>query len=476
MYVEVERPQGTALAETDLAVREVEEVLYGMEGIESFVTVVGSGSAFAGSLDGSAAGGSQIANITVNMPEGNDETSAELAERLRAELAHVTSAMIIVGEPANGPPSSAPVSVTFTGDSLDELSLTADRAAQTLADIPGVVNVNASTKTASAEFVVAVDGAKAADAGVSALAVADTLRTALFSAKASSIRAGTDDIEVRVKLDVNPAYGDPSETTHANIDAVRSLLIPGTKGPVPLSTVAAITYEPAQTAISHEAGHRITTVTAEVAPGANAIEAGAEFTRRFTADRLGEGVVMKAGGTSEDVAKSFIELVLAFVAGVALMIAILMVEFNSIRHSLYLILLIFLSLIGVHAGLMLTGQPLSLTSMLGVIALAGVIINHAIILMDSIARIHREQEKLPLKEVVVEAAASRLRPIVLTTVVTCVGMVPLTLASPFWAPLAIAIMAGLAFSLLLTLLLVPIIYYRWPGKAVRAKYAQAPAA
>jgi len=470
VYLEIERPQGTALLETDVAVREVEEILYTMEGIESFVTVVGSGSSFSGSIDGSAGSGSQIGNVTINLPEHRDETSAEFVTRLREELRPVTSAVITVGEPANGPPASAPVSITFVGDDLDELMRTADRAAQVLADIPGTVNINASTKTSGAEFVVALDGAKAADAGVSAFAVADTLRTALFSAKATSIRTGTDDIEVRVKLDVNTAYRDPSETTRTNIDAVRSLQIAGTKGSIPLSTVATISYEPAQTAINHEAGHRITTVTAEVAPGENAIEAGAEFARRFTPDKLGEGVTMQSGGASEDVAESFTELFLALIAGAALMLCILILEFNSLRHSFYLLLLIPLSLIGVHAGLALMGQPLSLTSMLGVIALAGVIINHAIILMDSIARIHREQEHLPLREVVIEAATSRLRPIVLTTVVTVVGMIPLTLASPFWAPLAFAIMFGLAFSLLLTLVLVPILYYRWPGKAIRRKY------
>lgn len=471
VYLDIERPQGTALVETDVAVREVEELLYTDEGIASFVTVVGSGSSFSASIGGGAGSGSQIANITINLPENHKETSAQFVARLREKLSVITSATITVGEPANGPPSSAPVSVTFSGDDLDELSKTADRAAHVLADIPGVVNINASTKTAAAEFVVAVDGAKAADAGVSALSVADTLRTALFSAKATSIRTGKNDIEVRVKLDVNQAYRDPSETTRANIDAVRSLLIQGTKGAVPLSSVAAVTYEPSQTAISHEAGHRITTVTADVAPGENAVEKSTEFGKRFTPDMLGKGVVIKTGGASEDIMKSFVELVMAFVAGLAFMFAILVLEFNSFRHSLYLILIIFFSLIGVHAGLVLTGQPLSLTSMLGVIALAGVIINHAIILMDSIARIHREAPELPLREVVIEAAASRLRPIVLTTIVTVVGMIPLTLASPFWAPLAFAIMFGLAFSLLLTLVLIPILYYRWPGKAIRAKYA-----
>lgn len=470
VYLEVELPQGTALPETDVAVREVEEVLYAMDGIESFVTVVGSGSSFSGSLDGSSSSGANIANITINLPEGNKETSAEFVTRLRQEMRIITSAVVTVGEPANGPPASAPVAITFSGDDLAELTKTAERAAQTLSEIPGVINVNASSKTSSAEFVVALDGAKAADAGVSALAVADTLRTALFSAEATSIRTGGSDIEVRVKLDVNPDYADPSETTRTNIDAVRSLTVMGTNGPVPLSTIADITYGPAQTAISHEAGDRITTVTAEVAPGANAIEAGAEFTRRFTEDKLGEGVVMKSGGASEDVAKSFTELFLALIAGAALMLSILVLEFNSFRQSFYLLLLIPLSLVGVHGGLALMGQPLSLTSMLGVIALAGVIINHAIILMDSVARIHRERPELALREVVIEAAASRLRPIVLTTVVTCVGMIPLTLASPFWAPLAFAIMFGLAFSLLLTLVLVPILYYRWPGSSIRRKY------
>ena len=181
---------------------------------------------------------------------------------------------------------------------------------------------------------------------------------------------------------------------------------------------------------------------------------------------------MKLGGATEDVGQSFTELFIALIAGAALMLTILILEFNSFRHSFYLLAIIPLSLIGVFAGLTLVGQPLSLTSMLGVIALAGVIINHAIILMDSIARIHRENPGHTLENVVVDAASTRLRPILLTTVVTCVGMIPLASASAFWGPLAFSIMFGLAFSLLLTLLLIPMLYFRWPGKSVRQKFAQ----
>jgi len=470
-YIELEKPQGTNLGETDLSMREVEEVLYQDPDIASFVSQTGAGSSFSGSMSGPSSG-SNVGNITVNLPKGHAITSAQFVERLRKELSGITSATITVGEPSGGPPSSAPVTLTFTGDDLDELSATANRAAHVLSDIPGVVNVNTDAKNANAEFVISLDSAKAAELGVSPNVVASTLRTALYGSKATSIRTGKDDIEVYTKLDLNPDYKDPSQTTDVTVDALRALTFPGKNGPVPLSSIANIQYGPAQSAISHEAGDRIITVTADVANGTNAVVASNEFQKSFGADQLGKGVTLKVGGASEDINTSFTQLFVAFIAGAALMLSILVLEFNSFRLSFYLLTIIPFSLVGVFAGLALVGQPLSLTSILGVIALAGVIINHAIILMDSIARIHRENHDMSHEEVVIEAASTRLRPILLTTVVTVIGMVPLALVSPFWAPLAVAIMFGLAFSLLLTLVLIPMLYFRWPGKRLKQYYAQ----
>jgi multidrug efflux pump subunit AcrB len=102
--------------------------------------------------------------------------------------------------------------------------------------------------------------------------------------------------------------------------------------------------------------------------------------------------------------------------------------------------------------------------MLGVIALAGVIINHAIILLDSVLQMLRKESHRSLRDVVIEASSVRLRPIVLTTVTTVIGMIPLTAASALWGPLAFAIMFGLTFAMILTLVLVPVLFYRWPGK------------
>lgn len=470
VYVQIEKPQGTELAETDLSVREVEEVLYTNPHVASFVSESGSGSSFAGSAGTGPSTGGNVGNITVNLQKKNKMKSAAFVAELRKQLAGITSATITVSEPSDGPSSSSPITITFSGDDLGDLTTTTDLAAHALSEIPGVININTSTKNSSSEFVVHLDDAKAAELGVSPASVADTLRTALYSTKATTIRSGKNDIEVRTKLDLNPNYTDPSETTHTTIESVRSLSVAGRQGFVPLSSIATIEYAAAQSSIKHEAGERISTVTADVATGANAIEATSAFQKSFSKTPLPAGITMKLGGASEDVGKSFLELFVALIAGAALMLSILILEFNSFRQSFYLLAIIPLSLIGVFAGLTLVGQPLSLTSMLGVIALAGVIINHAIILMDSIARIHEEHPEFTLLEVVVEAASTRLRPILLTTVVTVIGMIPLVFASAFWAPLAFAIMAGLAFSLLLTLVLIPILYYRWPGKSVAARY------
>ncbi|HWH16329.1 MAG TPA: efflux RND transporter permease subunit [Candidatus Paceibacterota bacterium] len=466
--VAIEKPQGTSLSETDLSVREVEELLYADERIESFVSDVGTASFFSGT----GAAGSHIANITLNLVEDRKESSAEIIEELRERLAEVTSARIVISEPAGGPPTGAAVLVTFSGDDLAALAAATEQGARVLSEVAGTTNIDTSMKDDGAEFVVRLDSARAAELGVSPLAVAETLRTALFGADATDIQSNAEDIEVRTKLDLNPSYRDPSETSHATIDAVRSLTVPGARGPVPLSSIATISYEPANAVIRHEDGTRIATITADAAAGGNPLQIASDFEKRMQDTELPEGVAMKIGGETEDVNRSFAEMGLALLAGAALMLAILVLEFNSFRHSLYLLLIIPLSLVGVLFGLFLMNAPLSFPSMLGIIALAGVIINHAIILMDSIARISKERPGESLEDIVIAAASTRFRPIILTTVTTVVGMIPLSFASSLWGPLAYSIIFGLAWSLLLTLLLIPILYTRWPGKAVRERFVQ----
>lgn len=459
VYVDVEKPAGTALADTDLAVRAVEEYLYNDPRIASFVSDVGTGNYFSGT----GASGSHLGTITINLAEDRTETSSEIVTALRRELADFSDAHLTVSEPADGPPTGAAFEATFSGDDLAALGSAAETAARVLADVEGTTNVSTSMRDDGAEFVVRIDSAKAVELGVSPAAAADTLRGALYGTKAMTIRDGSTDIEVHTRLNLNPQYQDTAEVSEASIESIRNLTVSGSKGAVPFSSFAQIAYEPASASIKHKDGTRIATVTSDAAAGGNALQITRAFTERIKSEQLPEGVTMKIGGETEDVNQSFTEMIIALLAGAALMLAILVLEFNSFRHSLHLLLIIPLSLVGVFFGLFITGASLSFPSMLGVIALAGVIINHAIILMDSIARF--SENRTPdqsTEDIVVEAAASRLRPIILTTATTCVGMVPLAVSGGMWGPLAFAIMFGLAWSLLLTLVLIPLLYHRTP--------------
>lgn len=460
IFAEIEKPQGTTVEETDLVVRQVEEVLYGNEDVEAFATTVGGSSALTGNA---VTSGGHLANITILLHKERDKTSTEVVGDIRDSIGTIPGATIRISEPSSGPPSGAPVLITFLGTNLDELEEVTARAENLLASIEGTYDIQSSVKDTGLEFTITIDRAKAASYGLSPAVIASTLRTAVHGQTATTIRGEDSDIDVVVKMDLNPLYTDPSETTQINPDALRSISIPTSRGPVLLGSVLDINLERAKSAISHDDRKRIETVSSQVREGTTAIEVTNEFNRRAAELEMPDGVTLKIGGETEDVNKSFAEMGYAFIAGLVLMVAIMVLQFNSFRHASYLILMVILSLIGVFGGLFLTGQTLSFSSVVGIIALAGVIINHAIILTDSIHRLATTRKDLSSKDIVVEAAVSRLRPIFLTTVTTVIGMIPLAGASALWGPLAFAIMFGLAFSMILTLVMIPILTYRWPG-------------
>ena len=171
---------------------------------------------------------------------------------------------------------------------------------------------------------------------------------------------------------------------------------------------------------------------------------------------LPEGVTLTYGGDSEQVQKTFTEMGVALITGIVLMFAIIVLEFDAIVQSLRLLAVVPLSLAGVLWMLFFMGQPLSFTAFLGIIALAGVLINHGILLIDGINARKKRGEYADPEALILDAATGRLRPIILTTIATSAGMIPLTLVNATWAPLAFTIMGGLIYGTLLTLLFVPL--------------------
>jgi multidrug efflux pump len=460
VYVELETRQGTPLTETDLTLRSIEEKLYEKDYIESFTTTSGAGSMFSDS----PSAGAKFANVTVALKTDRTLTSADVATDLRASLTDIPNAQIRVTEQQGGPPSGAPVLIQFFGDDLEELRRVTEQSEQILASISGTTNVTASTKNVSTEFALTIDNAKASVIGLSPATVADTLRTAVFGTTATTIRRQGDDIDVIVKLALNPEYSDPSLTTDVSLDAIRNLTIETPQGSVLLGSVLKEELRAANASIAHKDKSRVESVSAYNLPDTTSGDIVAEFKKRESELKLQDGVTIKYGGETEDINKSFTEMFLALVAGLVFMLAILVLSFNSLRYALYLLMVVPLSLIGVLDGLAITGKPISFTSLLGVVALAGVIINHAIILMDSMIHYRHKGGDRSLEEVVADAAVSRLRPIVLTTITTVIAMIPLARISDFWSPLAYAIMFGLSFAMILTLILVPTLYYRHEKK------------
>ena len=462
VVIEIENPEGTTKELTDIDVRRVEEILYDEPYIESFSVTVGSGSQF-----GSGGSGEKFANIFVNLAEGRELSSLEIVEDLRAEVAGFTDMKVTVNQPTDGPPTGAAIIVKFLGDDLNQITTLANQSAEVFRSLDNTVNVETSTNNNSTEFVLELDRAKTAALGLSPFQVSQTARTAVFGSEATSLTTLENDIDVVVRLNVNNTPGVNIENiNNTTIGAVEQITIPTATGPVPLSTLVTTTLRESSSVINHEDGKRVVSVTADVSGDGNAREIQAIAIERIRAELdIPDGVeISTGGGETDDSNQAFIEMGLALVVGVLLMIAVLTLQFNSYLHTRYVLTILPYSLIGIMLGLAITQNPLSFPSIMGFIALSGIVVNNSILLIDMMNQLRKQNPGRAIRDIVLEASSNRLRPILLTTATTVFGMLPLTYAGDLWAPLAYAVMFGLIFSVIITLVLIPIIYLRNPGK------------
>jgi len=270
----------------------------------------------------------------------------------------------------------------------------------------------------------------------------------------------------RLKL-VFRTHSGAFNTNNTTLESLTRVNITTQQGTFPLSNFIDVPVEPSRASVVHKEGERIATVSSRIGEGGNALIVTKELKAKMASSLIPEGVRISYGGESEDVDQSFKDMFTALIIGLISMFAILVLQFNSFRFATYVLMIVPLSLIGVFAGLMITGTPLSFPSIMGFIALSGIVVNNSIILIDTINKERRKHGTTKtMQEIVVNASAARLRPVLLTALTTVVGMVPLLLVAALWVPLAYALMFGLSFATIITLLLVPSIYVRWPGKRV----------
>lgn len=457
--IELEMPIGTPLAGTANVLEKIEHVL--ME--DSYVTsyVVNAGQSFSAGSTGGGLAENHVGYIDVILQEKNRPTSDEFVTRYETILKEqIRDGNIRVSQGTFGPPSEAPVLLTIRGNDLDILDTLARDVEALLQNTPGTQNITSSVVETNGEFVISVNRRLAERYGVSAGQVAGILRTAVNGSVATSINTIGEDVDIRVRYALNSNAGSLTEEKvyQTSLETINALTIATPEGNVPLASLATIDLEASRNTIRHKDGDRIAQVTSFAQTGSSAIEILGLVQAKIDTMDFPSGYTITIGGENEDINKSFADMFRAMILAVFLIASLLVLQFNSFRQSLIILFTIPLALIGVFPGLALLGLPLSFPGIIGIVALVGIVVNNAIILID---RINKEREDgTHIHDALVSAGKARLRPILLTTVTTVFGILPLAITQEVWRSLGFAIIFGLIGSTILTLVVVPVLYLR----------------
>ena len=511
IIVYIEYPQGTDIEKTNEITREIEqkvfkvlnEKMYTDDGynflVESTVSQVGEGAGNPEKDGGSSAEMPHRGKITASMREfkyRRGEDSEMLRQKVQTALVGIYPGVLIsVEKDANGPPAGSPINIELNGDNYEELILTAERMRDYLntQSISGVDELKIDVNKSKPGMQVLVDRKKAGELGVSTGQVGQQLRAAIFGNKAGIYKENGEDYDIYVRFNKDDRY---NKSAIFNQKITFRDQATGKIKEIPVSAVASQMNSSGFSAIKHKNVKRVVTVYSALSPGetdAGAVVARIENSMKNFND-FPTGVKIDYTGQIEEEKKQMNFLVGAFITGLLLIFFILIIQFNSVSKPGIIMLAIFLSLIGVFGGLVISGAPfVIMMTMVGIIALAGIVVNNGVVLLDyTELLISRrklqdgvsESEYLPLDslyETLVKAGKARLRPVLLTAITTILGLIPLaiglninffTLFSDFdaniymggdnvvfWGPLAKTVIYGLLIATFLTLIVVPILFY-----------------
>lgn len=446
IYFNVEEAFGTPLAQTDQSLEWIETELSNDPRIESFLIQVGS----------AQESGSNRAQITANLSDDRSQTSTELVTEYSQRLNEAGKTQIRVNQLSSGPGDPSPVEVKVIGPTLEGVQELSGRVRAYLESLPTTQNVDDSMEDTNGEFVLTVNRAKASAAGITTSEIARVLRNAVYGSTATTIQSGEDDVDVVVQYDLGP---ETERGEEISLSTIEGLTLTTRTGEIPLSSLVSVGFGGSLASIEHLDGDRVVYVTSDTTEGTPATVVFAELAKETQTWTLDPGYDILLGGEQEDIQRSFTDMIMAMGFGLVLIAALLILQFGSFKQPLYVLVTVPLALIGVLPGLALVGQPLSFPGLIGIVALTGIVVNNAIILIDRMNM--NRKAGMRKREAVREAAQSRLQPILLTTLTTVSGLMPLALSSATWGPLGYSIIFGLSFSTVLTLLVVPLLYLRF---------------
>jgi len=435
------------------------------------------------------------ARITVAFVQSADRgelsTKNAMAD-IRKSVGEYPGVQIVVDKNADGPPTGKPINLELRGDDIDQLIPVAQDVINyfNAEDIRGIEELKTDVQLGKPELIVNVDRDAARRYGISTYDIAMALRTSVYGNEVSQFKVGEDEYPISVRLDtiyrddINALLNQPITFRNPSNGRVAQ---------VPINAVTSTDYSSTYTSIKRKDLKRVLTVYSNVTEGANANQINEDLKQLMAAYNLPEGITYEFTGEQEQQEKDIAFLGNAFLIAVFAILIILVAQFNSLSAPIIIGLSILFSLIGVLLGYVFTGQTFSFAmSSIGVISLAGVVVNNAIVLMDYINLKIKERrkelgvaadERLPLAEIVEAikfAGKTRLRPVLLTAITTVLGLIPLAIGlninfftlvsdldpqyflggdnTAFWGPMAWTVVYGLSFATFLTLIVIPVMF------------------
>ena len=451
---------GASLDVSDGLMQEVEHMVNShQDSLVAYLTNVGGGAR--------GSSGSHISQLTMEFPGWKKWLlrPSKVLENLRTRIKEVAGADVNIQQEAAGPPTGKPVNIELSGNNLREMLETSDAIKRRIVDVPGLVDLDDDFERIRPEVQVQLDREKIARAGFSSQEVGRLIRTAFNGRTVSTMRRGKEEFDIVVRLD---------ERFRNDVQNISDLYLFTKAGEqIPLSELAEITTAPALGSIRHVELDRVITISGDAQgyPGPVVLR---EVRNRLDNFPLPANFNLRYTGENEDREEAQGFLGESFLVVLFLIFIILVTQFNSFYIPLIILSSVMLSLIGVFLGLIIHNRPFSIMmGGIGVISLAGIVVNNAIVLLDFITQLQRKGYHI--KEAVLLSGMARLRPVLLTAITTVLGLLPVAMraevslfswpfitfgseSSTFWVPMSLAVIYGLSAATVLTLFFVPTLY------------------
>ena len=447
-YFAVELPEGTPLEASDRFVADVESVLSGDERVASYSSIIGGRGL---SLTNTGTEGENSARITVRMASGTTPADEQAAANLLRERLERTGLARFEFERPTYFSFRTPIEVEVYSDSLPELYVASAAVRERLEGIPGIVDIQSSAELGNPELQIHFDRNQLAQLGLNLGDVADTIRNKVQGEVATRFTEGDREIDIVVRS---------VELGRASVGDVEDFIV-GQHGGVPiyLKSVANVQLAEGPSEI-RRIGQKRTGVISGNLEGRDMGSAAADVRAALAEVPLPGGVTATLSGQEEERAAAQKSLLMAMALAVFLVYLVMASQFESFVHPFVIIFSLPLGAIGVVAALGLTGRSINVVAMIGAVMLAGIVVNNAIVLVDAVNQ--RRRSGMPSVEALIRAGSDRLRPILMTSATTILGLMPMALGlgegAELRAPLAITVIGGLTVATLLTLIVIPVVY------------------